>query len=269
MINTKNYSVLMAVYYKEKPENLVASIDSMMNQTLRPSEIIIVKDGPLTPELDDRIEEYIRQYDQLFSIVKIIERKGLGYALKVGIEQCKYELIARMDSDDISLPERCERQINMINGNPNLSIVGSNIAEFNDSTENITAYRTVPENHEEIVNFAKKRSPFNHPTVLFKKSAVLECGNYREWPKCQDYDLFVRLLSSGYRGYNLQENLLYMRADSLYNKRKSKSRKSALEAGISKWYDFLFSVIAQTILYILPAQLTQGIYYKFLRKDCR
>ncbi|CRZ34502.1 glycosyltransferase [Herbinix hemicellulosilytica] len=170
------YSVLMSIYKKEKPEYFIQSIESMINQTLRPDEIVIVKDGELTKDLENIIEHYIYKYPGLFNIVPLKENVGLGKALDEGLKYCKNELVARMDTDDISLPERCEIQVKEFIKNPKLSIVGTMIDEFYDDPKNVISSRIVPTSNYEIHKFIKRRSPFNHPTVMFKKSDVIRCG---------------------------------------------------------------------------------------------
>ena len=130
-------TVLMSVYYKEKPDYLIACLDSMLNQTYLPDEIVLVKDGPLTDELDSVIEEYVGKAPQVFRLVPLSENVGLGKALAIGVEASSHQLIARMDTDDIAIPERLEKQRNYFIENPATSIVGSNIIEFEGTIENI------------------------------------------------------------------------------------------------------------------------------------
>ena len=172
----EKYSVLMSVYNKEKPSYLRESIDSMVSQTEKPDEIIIVKDGPLDKELDDVIKEYKDKRPELFVILELPENKGLGNALNKGLEISKNELVARMDTDDISLPDRCKKQLMEFEKNKNLCIVGTQINEFIDQPTEIIRSRVVPLTYDDILEFSKRRSPFNHPTVMYKKTKVLELG---------------------------------------------------------------------------------------------
>src|SRR5690625_5107940 len=155
MENNK-YSVLMSIYSKEEPKFFKESIESMLAQTLLPEQIVIVKDGPLTRELDLIIDEYTSRKEGLFTIVPLTKNIGLGKALDKGLEACENELIARMDTDDISLPERCEKQVQAFNKDSELSIVGAMIDEFYDEPSNIVSSRNVPTNHEEIVKFMRR-----------------------------------------------------------------------------------------------------------------
>ena len=207
----EKYSVLMSVYYKENPEYLKIAIESMLNQTVKPDEFIIVEDGPLTEELNNVIDEYCKAFKDLFTIIKLKENKGLGPALAEGVKASRNELIARMDSDDISLPTRCEKQLKIFEKNNELAVVGTNMTEFIDDEENIISKRIVPQYHNEIVKYMKKRCPLNHVTVMFKKSIILGVGNYIEWHYNEDYYLWLRLYLQNAIFHNIQEDLVNVR----------------------------------------------------------
>lgn len=271
----EKYSVLMSLYVKEKPEYLNLAIQSMVEQTLMPDEIVIVKDGPITDELQDVLENYIKKYPRLFNIVGYEENKGLGYALNYGLKHCKNELVARMDTDDISKLDRCEKQVKEFMKKPELSIIGAWVAEFFHSPQDIISVRVVPTNSEEIYNFAKRRSAFNHPVVMYRKSKVLENRGYDNLRRNQDVDLFGRMLFSGVKAENIGEVLLYFRANNdLAKRRKSwENTKSYIKTierfwkiGYSSFSDYLIVVIAQITMYLMPVKLQYWIYKKFLRK---
>ena len=152
----EKYSVLMSLYVKEQPEYLRLAIDSMINQTVAPDEIVIVEDGPLNDELYRVIDDYTQQYPDIFNIVVNERNLGLGLALNEGLEVCKNELVARMDTDDISKPERCEKQLRIFEENPDLSIVGAFVDEFYFSPEQIVSVRAVPKKQKDIYDFAKR-----------------------------------------------------------------------------------------------------------------
>lgn len=271
----EKYSVLMSLYKKEKPHYLIEAIDSMLNQTVFPDEIVIVKDGPLTQELENVLERYTDKYPQLFNIVESKENVGLGKALSIGLEHCRNELVARMDTDDISKPERCEKQLKKFEDDPELILIGSSVDEFYSTPEEIVSRRVVPTNHKDIYEFAKRRSAFNHPTVMYKKSKVIELGNYSDLRRNQDVDLFGRMLFCGCKAENIEESLLYFRSnDDLAKRRKSwENSKSYIitikrlwRMGYSSFLDFLTVAVAQTGMYIMPVRLQQWVYKKFLRK---
>lgn len=271
----EKYSVLMSLYVKEKPEYLRLAIDSMIKQTAIPDEIIIVEDGPLNEELYGVIDEYTEHYPNLFKIVAIENNVGLGLALNEGLKACRNELVARMDTDDISKPHRCEMQLNKFEENPELSIVGSFVDEFSSSPDEVVSIRAVPEKHEDIYNFAKKRSAFNHPAVMYKKSKVLENGGYANLRRNQDVDLFGRMLFSGCLAENIGESLLWFRSnDALAKRRKSwENTKSYIDTikrfwkmGYASFIDYAIVAVAQTGMFLMPVKLQHWIYKKFLRK---
>lgn len=220
----ENYSVLMSVYAQERTQYLREAINSMLNQTIMPSEFIIVKDGNLTKELDSLIQQYQKKYKDLFHIIEIQENIGLGRALAIGVEACQNEYIARIDSDDVATRERCEKEIKMLNENNQIDVVGSITAEFNEQISNIICYHKVPETNNQIYQFSKKRNPCIHSSIMMKKSKVISAGNYRNYLYFEDYDLWIRMMEKGYKFYNIQEVLVYMRTDTNFYKRRGRSK---------------------------------------------
>ncbi|MHA7966134.1 glycosyltransferase [Paenibacillus sp. CAU 1782] len=213
------YSVLMSVYIKESSQNLRDSVRSMFNQTIPPDEVVLVIDGPLSDELYSTIEEL--KTEGPLVCLPLTENVGLGSALSRGVLQCKNEFIARMDSDDISLPERCEKQLKILTSKLNVSVVGSHIGEFLNHPSNIIGYRKVPLFDEQIKSYIKRRNPFNHPSVMFRKKDVLMVGNYRDFKYAEDYFLWIRLWIAGSKFTNIDEVLLLMRVtDSTYVRRR-------------------------------------------------
>lgn len=266
----EKYSVLMSLYKKEHPEYLRLSLDSMLNQTVKPDEIVLVEDGPLTPELYAILDKY-----PMLHRVKNEKNLGLGLALNEGLKVCRNELVARMDTDDISKPDRCEKQLRRFEEKPELAIVGSHIDEFVGTPDNIISQRKVPLTSEAIYNFAKKRSAFNHPAVMYRKSAVLAEGGYSDLKRNQDVDLFGRMLFKGYKAENIDEALLWFRSsDELAARRKSwENTKSYIDTikkfwkmGYSSFADYVKVAVAQTGMFILPASMQNWVYKKFLRK---
>jgi len=269
------YSVLMSVYFKEKPEWLKYSIESMLNQTIKPNEFVIIEDGKLTEDLDNVIEKFVNENPNLFNIIKIPKNGGLGPALELGITKCSNEFIARMDSDDYSIPNRIEKQFEIYEKYPHLGLVGSNVEEFENDISNINCHVVLPENHEQIYKFSKKRCPFRHPSLLYKKSEVLKAGNYREFYLCEDYDLYVRMLQSGCECYNIQEPLVYMRIGSDFYKRRGgwkymktilKFKNEQLKTGYFSIFDYLRSTIPHIVVCLIPNFLRDWIYRNLLRK---
>jgi glycosyltransferase involved in cell wall biosynthesis len=271
----ESYSVLMSVYFKEKPEFLKESIDSILNQTVLTNDFVLVCDGPLTPELDAVIAGYENKYPDLFQVIRLEKNLGLGRALNVGMDCCKNDLIARMDSDDISLPDRCEKQIELFASRSNLDIVSGSVAEFTDTPDKINAVRALPQTQNEIKSFIGKRNPINHPCVMYRKNSVLSAGGYQHFPLFEDYYLWARMFLNGAVFYNLSDTLLYMRAGSeMYQRRAGsqylktmwKFRWFLRKNHIASWKDFLVSSIGQSVVCIIPNKLREKLYQKLLRK---
>lgn len=271
----ESYSVLMSVYSKENPEYFKVAINSMINQTVKPFEIVIVEDGELTEELYAVLDYYKANYGELIKRVKLEKNSGLGIALNEGLKACSCELVARMDTDDISLPTRCEEQLKEFEKDPELTIISAYEAEFEDSPDNVVSIHYVPLTHEEIYKFGKRRTPFNHPVVMYKKSAVLSVGGYADIVRCEDYDLFGRMLYAGMKGENIGKPLLLFRVGELKNrkKRSCQSAKNAIKvvkrfykAGYARFSDYVLRVVGYILMKFVPQRLYRKTVKKFLRK---
>lgn len=269
------YSVLMSVYWKEKPEYLKSSISSMLEQTVSPNDFVLVCDGPLTPSLDQVIALFQGKYRNILNVIRLKENKGLGNALQVGLRACKNEFVARMDSDDISRCYRCEKELEIFMKYPKISIVGSIIEEFSVTINAINSMRVVPQNNRDIVAFSKRRNPFNHPSVMFRKSDVLKVGSYSNVRYMQDYYLWIDMLSNGMQGYNIQEPLVWMRADSnLFRRRSGKLYreiqlnlfKKMKDIGYITYPEYLISISLRICSAAAPNWLRQFVFKKVLRK---
>lgn len=216
-----NYSVLMSVYHKEKPEYLRQSMDSIFAQSIPTDDFVLVCDGPLNDELDKVIEEMMAAHAAVLKVIRLEKNVGLGNALNHGIKHCRNDLVARMDSDDIARPDRCERQIEVFEQHPEIGMVSGIVEEFSTEPSVIDARRVPPETQEEILKFAKTRNPFNHPCIMYKREQVEKAGGYQEIFLLEDYFLWLRMLLNGTVGYNIQEPLLWMRAGSGMYRRRS------------------------------------------------
>ena len=266
--------MLMSVYYKEKPEVLRKSMESVFSQTNATDDFVLVCDGPLTAELDEVINEFERKYDVL-RVIRFEKNRGLGPALNDGIEACKNELIARMDSDDIAPDYRCQHQIDAFSKDSELVILGGTVEEFEGNVNNIVSKKQMPTNDQEIKSYAKLRCPFNHPTVMYKKSAVQQAGGYPPLYLHEDYGLWVKLLSNGVKVGNLRDTLCFMRVDSgLYARRGGfKYLKAGVafriyvyKSGYSSFLKTLIGVTAFTVVCLVPTRIRKFIYGKFLRE---
>ena len=268
-----DYSVLMSVYKKENPEYLKTAIDSMLNQSVATNDFVLVCDGPLTDSLDEVISNYERTNPGLFNVVRLPENVGLALALNEGIGHCKNDIVARMDSDDFSKPDRIEKQLNAMD-ETGADVVGSNIIEFNGDITRLTGERNLPETDEEIREFAKSRSPFNHPSVIYKKSKVELLGGYGKFDYFEDYCLWITLLQNDCKGYNVQEALVLMRAgDDLYLRRGGKEyakcvmefEKHLLSVGYISRFTYLKQTGARVLIAIAPNKFREKVYKKKLR----
>ena len=257
----KKYSVLMSVYFKDNPDWLKYSLDCMLNQTIFPDEFVIVEDGPLTNELENVIQEYYKKYKKLFNIIKLEKNMGLGPALKIGVENCKNEWIARMDSDDYSPEDRIAKQFGVIENHPEIGIVGSNADEFSEEITNVLARVILPETNEEIIKFSKKRCPYRHSGIMYKKSEILRAGNYQECYLCEDYDLYARMELAGTKGYNIQEPLLYVRVSPEFY-----GKKRLYKCGFFTTKQYIVTSLAHIVVCLIPNRLRELIYKKLLRK---
>ena len=208
--NAIGFSVLMSVYIKERAEYLSESLKSVFSQTLPPTEVILIKDGPLTPELDRTIEQFEQKHKEL-RVIPYLQNRGLGKCLNDGLKLCSYDIIARMDTDDIAKPERFEEEYKYLEDHPECDIVGSWIEEFISTKDNVIAERRVPRQHKEIYEYAKRRCPVNHPTVMYRKKAVMAVGGYLEQYFPEDYFLWIRMLMNGAKFYNIDKSLLWFR----------------------------------------------------------
>ena len=270
-----NYSVLMSVYDKERPEYLEQSIQSMLQQTVMPEQFVIVEDGELNDDLQRIVKKYQSEYPGLFTIVPLKQNVGLGRALDHGLKACRNELVARMESDDISLPQRCEKQLNVFAKDNQLAIVGTNIDEFWDDPQVIKCSRVVPSEPEEIKKRIGRIQPFNHPTVMYKKSEVIRCGGYGKMKRKQDRDLFSRMINMGCKARNINESLLLFRSNAdNYKRRKSWTYcKSTIDVtrkiyqrGHCSLGDLVYVTAGQIALFVMPMPIMKFVSDKILRK---
>ncbi|MDG3213261.1 glycosyltransferase [Streptococcus suis] len=271
----KKYSVLMSVYHKENPTWFDESIKSMFEQTIKPNEFVLVEDGPLTKELYDVVEKYKTKYPKEFKVVAIEKNVGLGPALKKGVEECSNEYIARMDSDDYSMPKRIEKEFEIFEKYSDIGMVGTNVSEFIDSIDNVVCNVILPETNEDIIKFSKSRNPFRHPSVMFKKSAVVNAANYREYYLCEDYDMWLRMIRNGCKCYNIQDIYVYMRIGEDFYKRRGghkyfksikKFKKEQLENGYLTKFEYLKSIVPHAIVCYMPNFMRDFVYRKMLRR---
>lgn len=206
-----NFSVLLSIYKFEKSYYLFQAMESIWNlQILKPNQIVLVKDGPLTPELDQEIERWQLLLGETLTLVNLTQNVGLASALNEGLRFCKHDLILRMDTDDVAMPERFKLQIEFMQAHPEIAVSSSFIEEWNRDFSVRLSCRSLPLSHDEIFKFAKMRSPISHPACIFRKSVILEVGGYENiYP--EDHLLWVKVLQAGYKLANIPQVLLRMR----------------------------------------------------------
>lgn len=265
-----DFSVLMSVYEKDNPEYFNVALNSIFcEQTLKPSQVVVVADGQLTTS---HITIFSRFSDSIGSdnvtFVQLPQNVGLAAALNEGLKHCRYELVARMDSDDIALPSRFEKQINYMLDNPNIDVCGTLIDEIDSDTQAYISTRRVPLSHSEIALFARKRSAVSHPSVVFKKSKVLAVGGYPLFRKSQDFALWSLLLVNNAMFANIDEVLLKMRTGrDLMARRGLSYLKYEYQVMFFQWKigfitlaELMKYITVRTIFRILPARLKKLLY---------
>ena len=275
MLEKQKISVLMSVYVKENPTFLRDAIKSVQNQTLKPSELVLVEDGPLTPELYQVLDEVEAQSEIPVKRYPLEQNQGLGLALRYGVLQCQYDIIARMDTDDIAVPDRFEKQVQLMEKD-NLDLLGGHIAEFIDNPEEIVSYRRVPTQHTEIVSYQRMRSAFNHMTVMFKKDMVLKAGNYEDGLYMEDDLLWLNMIAAGARTGNIDQILCRVRVGAGMFERRGglrylnlyrQARQRMLERNQISYIEYAKSVGIQAVVALCPGFVRQFIFVKLLRKS--
>ena len=268
------YSVLMSIYHKDNPKWLKEAIDSMLSQTIPPAEFIIVKDGFIGDNINTVILTYEQLHPKMFKIIQLPKNVGAGAAKHEGTKHCTCEFIAIMDADDISVNNRIEKSLSKFNELPELDVVGGLVDEFTDTTGNIIAHVLLPESHNEIVSFAKKRCPVRHTTMLYRKNAILQVGGYSGVRFGEEYDIVVRLILAGCKLYNIQEVLCYMRVNKDFYNRRGGIRhlrdvyimkSNFVKSGFFSIKDFLLSILPHALVILMPGFIREFIYKKFLR----
>ena len=269
------FSVLLSVYYKEKAEFLDKSLASIYNQTVKADEWVIVKDGPVPQDLQDVIDKYKGLDGVNIKEVPLEKNMGLGIALSYGVPACSYPLIARMDTDDIAVPERFELQLAEFEKNPDLHLCGGQILEFETDENSPVAERRVPLTQEKIVEFQKKRSAFNHMTVMFKRDKVLEAGNYKNCPLMEDDMLWVDMLLAGANCMNIDKYLCRVRTNRdmiarrgglKYYKKYKSARKMIYKTGFISRSQYFKANFVQFFVCIMPSFLRKFVFFHLIHK---
>lgn len=268
------YSVLMSVYKNDKAEYLNLALKSMADQTVKPHDFVVVCDGPLTSELDVCLDGWQECLGDALNIVHLSENHGLGYALNAGLPECRCDFVARMDSDDISRPNRCEILLSKM-VSESLDLVGGAIEEFDRVPGDMGAVRMPPLSKKDIDTWLKGRNPFNHMSVVFDRHVVEQAGGYEPFPWMEDYWLWARMIAKGCRCANVPDVVVDVRTgEGMYARRSnmaylksqarffSELRKLGLvgRAGQAK------AVAERAAATLLPTELVKLAYNKLLRQ---
>lgn len=268
------FSICMSVYKNDNSDYVRQAIDSIIFQTVIPNEVVLVVDGLIPNNLASLIDEY--ETNDLFNIIRLPQNQGLGNALCIGVSKAKNDIIARMDSDDIALPDRFEKQLRCFEEDGSLSVVGGSITEFIDTPDNVVASRVCPSTDKEIKKFMKSRCGFNHMTVMFKKADVLKVGNYQDWHFNEDYYLWLRMMLQGCKFRNLEDVLVNVRVGKDMYARRGGWRYFKSEYQLQKymWQQhivglsiFLYNVIGRFMVEVMMTnRMRAWVFQKLLRK---
>ena len=269
-------SVLMSVYIKERPEFLERALESIFNQTIKPKELVLVKDGVLTRELEMILNKERKKFEENdinFICVQLEKNMGLGIALQKGLEKCRCDYVARMDSDDIAVRERFEAQSEYMKKNTDVSVVGGYISEFVEEGKSLRT-KIMPLNHEELYKYGKYRNPLNHMTVFFRKKDVLEVGGYQSMPGLEDYYLWSRMLAKKYRIANIDKVLVNARLGNFSNRRGGlgyfltyfRLRKIQNKLHYTNIPEFIIGIMFTALITLVPNNIRSGLY-RVLRKN--
>lgn len=268
------FSVLMSIYAKEEPAYLSRCLASLVTQTVLPNELILIKDGPLTDELEAVLHSL--RFGGEVKIIALPQNVTQGPARAAGLLAAQHEWIAIMDSDDVCCHDRFEKQIRMIENNPSLGIVGGQIDEFLDVPGQSVAIKSVPQLHRDICKYAKRRNPFNHMTVMLKRDMALEAGNYTYFPWFEDYDLLVRMIHNGAICGNHPDILVHARVgNGMYGRRRGMSyirsewqmQRQMKSIGFINNVEFLRNAVVRIPIRLLPPKALEFVYNRFARGD--
>lgn len=269
------FTVLMSVYEKDDANYFIEAVHSNFQQSVKPKELILVVDGFIPRQLETAVSTVKNQYQGQIKVIRLEKNSGLGLALREGMKHIQTNLVARADSDDISDKNRFEKQLLEFSREPDLVIVGGLAKEFVGGVSNITSSRRLPKNDIEIRKFSKFRSPFNHPTVMFKKDEILKAGNYQSFKSFEDYHLWMRVLNLGGRVKNIDDAVVFMRTDTgMYSRRGGvtyalqnlKLRWFFMKIGSISLFDMLLVDTILMITALIPTSFRSVLYKIFLRK---
>jgi glycosyltransferase involved in cell wall biosynthesis len=259
----------MSIYHKEQAEYFNRAMQSIWDeQSIKPNEIVLVQDGKLTDELYKVIEHWKKKIGDIFKTIPLKQNVGTGKAKNIGLQKCTYELIAIMDTDDVCSPDRFEKQLKVFKGS-DIDVCSSWVSEFEDNENNIISFRKLPQNHDEIVKFAKSRMPVNHPATMYKKDLAIKAEGYKHMLWFEDYYLMVRMIKNGAKFYNIQEPLVNMRAGYGQLERRSGLKyiqaefrffKTICNLGFINKTEFILNILLRSMARVMPKKILKQIY---------
>lgn len=272
-----SFAILLCVYKNDNPEYFKEALRSITaQQTIKPDEVVIVVDGPVSSEIVEVISNEKMQSQVFYNIVRFEQNRGLGIALQKGIEAASNEIVMRMDSDDIAEPDRFEKQLKFMEEHPDVAICGGQIDEFIDEVDNIVSKRIVPCTDEEIRSYMKSRCPFNHMTVALRRSEVLRAGNYQPWFWNEDYYLWIRMMMAGCKFANLPDTLVNVRVGKDMYARRGGWKYFISEKGLQDYMlqhkiislpQYLYNVTGRfAVQVVMPNWLRGFVFQKLFRK---
>lgn len=275
IINMIVFSVCMSVYRNDKPDDFLLAVRSIYNQTVQPNEIVLVVDGPIPETLDNAIHT-LQNENSLLKVVRLGNNMGHAIARQTGLDAATNNLCAVMDSDDIAVPDRFEKQLRAFEQHPDVSVVGGIIKEFIGTPDNVVGTRIVPENDADIKDYLKSRCPMNLVSVMVKKDDVMKVGGYQDWYCEEDYYLWIRLAQNGYKFYNIQDNLVNVRVGKemyqrrggwKYFKSEAKLQRYMLKHSVISQPKYLYNVLLRfAVQVVMPNWLRGWVFRTFFRK---
>jgi len=270
------FSVLMAVYKNDRVDHFMLSVESVMSQNPAPDDLVIVRDGPVPSEIQLALDGLKKTYPGVVNVVELASNVGLSAALNCGLAQCRHDLVARQDADDVSEPFRFSRQLALFSNDPQLALASAWQEQYSFDLSHVVSVRKVPEHDEEIVKFGRNRTPFNHACAVFRKSVVLEVGGYPTIKGlCEDWWLALRLIKHGKKMYNLQESLVKWRGgDDFFNRRRGMSyikqeivnQTGMYKEGLLSLFDVAKNLMIRVPLRLIPSSLLSPVYRHLIRK---
>jgi glycosyltransferase involved in cell wall biosynthesis len=262
------FALLMTVYGGDREDHVRAAyLSAVHEQSLRPDQVVLVQDGPVDDGLEKCLAELVADSPVEVTFVRLEHNRGLGLALDAGLQASRHDIVARMDADDVAMPHRFQVQVPLVSEGADL--VGAGLLEFGTDIADIVGQRTPPSDPEDIARYSRLHDPFNHPTVVYRRSAVIAAGGYGDLPLMEDYWLFARMIANGARMVNVAEPLVYYRVgDGAYERRGGRDllrselrlQREMLREGFISQPQYLRNVIVRGGYRLVPTIIRRPVY---------